>query len=98
VAVAVLIGATVAGHSRSSHHPGFVPAGEAAGRGPARGAVLVPPPPAPDVAFGDTVTLVCLGYTHCPNVCPVILGDTAAALRPAPAALRRRVQVVFVRL
>jgi protein SCO1/2 len=36
------------------------------------------------------------GYTHCPDACPLAMGDISSALRHVPPALRRRVEVVFV--
>jgi protein SCO1/2 len=41
-------------------------------------------------------TLLFFGYTHCPDVCPTTMADTAAALRGTPEPLRSKVQVVFV--
>jgi protein SCO1 len=41
-------------------------------------------------------TLLYFGYTHCPDVCPTAMADTALALRSVPAALRDKVRVVFV--
>ncbi|MEN3356579.1 MAG: hypothetical protein V7637_561 [Mycobacteriales bacterium] len=41
-------------------------------------------------------TLLYFGYTHCPDQCPTMLADIAAALRQLPAAVRSRVTVVFV--
>jgi protein SCO1 len=36
------------------------------------------------------------GYTHCPDVCPTTLGDTAAALRLMSPEDAKKVQVLFV--
>ena len=40
--------------------------------------------------------LVFFGYTHCPDACPATMSDLTYALRVQPAAIRRRVAVVFV--
>ncbi len=42
------------------------------------------------------LTVVFLGYTRCPDVCPTTMADLAAARRSLDAADRDRVQVVFV--
>jgi protein SCO1/2 len=42
------------------------------------------------------LTYLYFGYTHCPNACPATMSDITAALRLEPAAIRRRVTVVFV--
>jgi protein SCO1/2 len=66
--------------------------------------------PKPDVTLEDTaagpydlatqtkgeLTLVYFGYTHCPDLCPLNMATTAAALRMLPSAERSRVNVVFV--
>jgi len=41
-------------------------------------------------------TLLYFGYTHCPDVCPTVVADEAAALRHLPAKLRDATQVLFV--
>jgi protein SCO1/2 len=64
----------------------------------------------PAVAFTDTrgrstsladeattpVTLVFFGYTHCPDICNVVLANMASALRGARPAVRKDVRLVFV--
>lgn len=64
----------------------------------------------PDLPFTDTdghrvslageartpVTLVFFGYTHCPDVCNVVLANVASALRGSPPAVRENVRLVFV--
>ncbi len=66
--------------------------------------------PLPDQSFTDTdgdtvtagdladrsVTLVFFGYTHCPDICHVVLANVASALRGAPAGVRGDVRLLFV--
>src|SRR3954452_3455196 len=66
--------------------------------------------PLPSVPFTDTagattsladeartpVTLVFFGYTHCPDICNVVLANMAAALRESRPAVRAKVHMVFV--
>ncbi|MCL2393419.1 MAG: SCO family protein [Acidimicrobiaceae bacterium] len=47
-------------------------------------------------ATAGRVTLVYFGYTHCPDLCPINMALTAAALRDLPAADRRKITVVFI--
>jgi len=42
------------------------------------------------------LTYLYFGYTRCPDACPLTMSDIAVALRRQSAALRRRVEVVFV--
>ncbi len=42
------------------------------------------------------LTYLYFGYTHCPDACPATMSDISAALRLEPAAIDRRIAVVFV--
>ena len=42
------------------------------------------------------LTLVFFGYTHCPDVCQVVMANLASALTRLPEAQRARVGMVFV--
>lgn len=42
------------------------------------------------------VTLLYFGYTHCPDLCPLTMSNTAVALKLLPAADRAKVRVLFV--
>jgi protein SCO1/2 len=82
----------------------------AADPGGYRGTVLDPPFAMPALAFTDTagqrfdlatatgrpLTLVFFGYTNCPDVCPTVLADVAAAKRQMPAEQRAHVGLVFI--
>ena len=50
--------------------------------------------PARDAA--EDVTLVFFGYTHCPDICNVVLANIASALRGSPAAVRDATRLLFV--
>jgi protein SCO1/2 len=50
--------------------------------------------PAEDAA--DGVTLVFFGYSHCPDICNVVLANIASALRGSPASVRDSTRVLFV--
>jgi protein SCO1/2 len=72
--------------------------------------VVQPGLPKPGVLLTDTegrpydlarategkVTLVYFGYTHCPDLCPINMALTAAALRDLPPGQRAKVSVVFI--
>jgi len=74
------------------------------------GAVLTDPYVVPDVELtatdgepfsltGDTtapVTLVFFGYTHCPDICQIVMADIASALTRLDEADRDSVEVLFV--
>lgn len=75
-----------------------------------RGVALERPVPKPDVVLTDTrgrpfplreetrgsVTLLFVGYTHCPDVCPAQMANLAAVYEGLPPDVRRRVEVLFV--
>lgn len=42
------------------------------------------------------VAAVYVGFTHCPDVCPTVTADVAAAVRGLPAQERKDVEVLFV--
>lgn len=42
------------------------------------------------------LTLLYFGYTHCPDVCPTMMADIAAALRALPPAESSKISVIFV--
>jgi protein SCO1/2 len=42
------------------------------------------------------VALLYFGYTHCPDLCPLTMSNTAVALKLLPAADRAKVRVLFV--
>ena len=42
------------------------------------------------------VTLIFFGYTHCPDICNVVLANIASALRGAEPAVRKDVRLLFV--
>ena len=75
-----------------------------------QGRVLAEALPRPDFTLLDTAgepydfleetrgkaTLLFFGYTHCPDVCPVHMGNIAAVLKDLGYERRREVEVVFV--
>lgn len=75
-----------------------------------RGRVLAEPVPRPDFALPDTrgelydfreatrgkAALLFFGYTHCPDVCPIHMGNIAAVLADLGRERRRGIEVVFV--
>lgn len=75
-----------------------------------RGRVLAEAVPRPDFTLLDTAgepydfleetrgktALLFFGYTHCPDVCPIHMGNIAAVLKDLGVERRREVLVVFV--
>ena len=106
LAVALAAVALVAGCASGSSDPAISANGEPGWHGTAvtRGY------PLPALSFTDTegqqvtptevartpVTLVFFGYTHCPDICNVVLANFASALRGATPAVRKDVRMLFV--
>ena len=49
-----------------------------------------------DAATAGKLTYLYFGYTHCPNACPATMSELSYAIRLQPAAIRHRIEVVFV--
>jgi protein SCO1/2 len=105
---AVLLGAALVGCSASAQTPAISAAPTPDGA--YEGLELEPAQPRPTFTLTDTggkpydfakatrgaPTLLFFGYTHCPDVCPTTMADTATSLRAVSASLRQQVRVVFV--
>jgi len=75
-----------------------------------RGALVTPPFEKPDFTLTDTagkpynirketdgyLTLLYLGYTHCPDVCPTHMANIAEALGKLPPDVTRKIKVIMV--
>ena len=78
--------------------------------GPWLGVPLDPPTAKPAITLTDTsgapydllsqtagkITLLYFGYTHCPDVCPLLMSNIAAALKQLPGKDADQIAVVFV--
>jgi protein SCO1/2 len=74
------------------------------------GALVTPALPKPDIVLTDTsgqpfdlrketegyLTLFYIGYTHCPDVCPLHMSDIAATLKKMSPDAVSKIKVVFV--
>lgn len=45
---------------------------------------------------GYAVTLFFYGYTHCPDVCPLVMSDLAQAMLQLPDSVRAQTQLIFI--
>jgi protein SCO1 len=77
---------------------------------PYHGNVINTPLAKPDAVLTDTsgqpfdireqtdgyVTLVYVGYTHCPDACPTYMATIASAMARLPGNIRNRIKVLFV--
>ncbi len=77
---------------------------------PYHGNVISTPLAKPDAVLTDTssqpfdirkqtdgyVTLVYVGYTHCPDACPTYMATIASALAQLPGNIRSRIKVLFI--
>jgi protein SCO1/2 len=75
-----------------------------------KGLQPLPPTAKPDVTLTDTsgkpfdfrqqtdgkVTILYLGYTHCPDICPVVMAQLGRVVEQLPADVASKVQVIFV--
>ena len=75
-----------------------------------RGALVTPPFPKPDLVLTDTegepfdilaetegyLTILYLGYTHCPDFCPTHMLDLAKALEAMDPAIVEQIRVIFI--
>jgi protein SCO1 len=82
----------------------------AANQSPYDGIGISPNVPRPALVLNDTsgqpydlkkqtdgqLTLVYVGYTHCPDICPTLMADIAATLKAMPADQAAKVKVVFI--
>jgi protein SCO1/2 len=100
----------LAGCAGGSAEPTGAAAVSAGGGAGWQGTRVHQPYPLPDQAFTDTdgaqvvpaedaadgVTLVFFGYTHCPDICNIVLANIASALRGAAPEVREQTRLLFV--
>lgn len=94
----------------SADNPGGVIISEGQHSSRFRGAEPASPYQMPDITLTATnhedfnlvtdtaypVTLVFYGYTHCPDVCPLVMNDLASAMLQLPAEVRDETQLLFI--
>lgn len=90
-----------------SHQPFEVSGGKRKG---ATSTVLDSPFAKPDLVLTDThgkkfdlreetrgkPTLIYFGYTHCPDVCPLVMSNIGVAYKQLPKAEREKLRVIFI--
>jgi protein SCO1/2 len=105
-----LTGCGSSGDASGADNPGGAIIVTPSNAGGLHGAVLAEPYRLPSLTLTDTagerfhlaedtarpLTLVFFGYTHCPDVCSLVLADIAAALARSDPAVRSQTQVLFV--
>jgi len=107
---AALTGVVVACAGCGGHGPSQPAAARRSAGGGLHGLVPEPLPRKPEFVLEDTagrpfdfdratrgkLTYLYFGYTHCPDACPLTMGELSLALRRQSPSIRRRVEVVFV--
>src|SRR5689334_11026983 len=77
---------------------------------PYQGVLISPVTPKPNLVLTDTsgrqfdlqkqtdgyLTLLYLGYTHCPDICPTLMADIEATIKQMKPADASQVKVVFI--
>jgi protein SCO1/2 len=112
VAAAVAAAVALTGCGASEAEPGGAPVAGVTTSDPdgLNGIVLPEPYPVPDIALTATdgssytlaedaekpLTIVFFGYTHCPDICQVVMADIASALTRLEPEQREQVGLQFV--
>lgn len=110
LAAAVLLGASACGSEDDANEQEPTPTSSEAAGVDFMGARIRPPMPKPDFILTDTsgedfdiveetkgfVTLLYLGYTNCPDICPTHMLDISKALEEMDPADVEQVKVIFV--
>lgn len=109
--LAAVLGATLLAGCAAPADPGYATIHPIGSSSPYRGVAIDPPYQLPRATWTDTagnkvswpadglpqlVTVLFLGYTNCPDVCPTQLADITSAIRGAPPAVRSKVGLEFI--